>query len=195
MTSKFPEPAISPGRRTLLAAAAALMAGAFLAAPAAQAASAADLDRSASNALHQLYASSSKARELAARSKAVLIFPKIAKAGFVFGAQGGEGVMRVHGKTTGYYSIAAGSFGLQAGVQTFGDAMFFITPSALEYLKNSKGWAIGAGPTVVVVDAGAAKTLDTTNLTQDVYAMPFGQKGLMAGITLEGSKITRIHPK
>ena len=182
-------------RRSALAAGLALAGGSIVAVSAAEAASASELDRAATKALRELYADSPKAKQLAAKSRAILVFPKVAKAGFVFGAQGGEGVMRVHGKTTGYYSTAAASFGLQAGVQVFGYALFFITQSALDYLKKSEGWAIGAGPSVVIVDAGAAKTLDTTNLTQDVYAMPFGQKGLMAGITLEGSKITRIHPK
>ena len=186
-------PLLALTRRTALAAALAL-AGASVVGVSTASAGAADLDRSASAALRKLYADSPKARQLAARSKAVLIFPKITKAGFIVGAQGGSGVMRVRGKTAGYYGIAAGSFGFQAGAQQFGYALFFITQSAMDYLKKSDGWAIGAGPTVVVVDAGLAKTLDTTNLTQDVYAIPFGQKGLMAGISLEGSKITRIHP-
>ena len=86
------------------------------------------------------------------------------------------------------------TFGFQAGVQTFSYALFFITDSALAYLSKSNGWAIGTGPSVVVVDEGFAKTLNTTTLSQDVYAMPFGQKGLMAGLGLEGSKITQIHP-
>ncbi len=181
-------------RRTALASALSLAGGSVMGVSAAFAASARDLDREASAALQKLYAASPKARQLTARSRAVLIFPKITKAGFIVGAQGGNGVMRSHGKTIGYYSVAAGSFGLQAGAQQFGYALFFVTQSALDYLKKNEGWAIGAGPSVVVVDAGFAKTLDTTNLTQDVYAMPFGQKGLMAGISLEGSKISRIHP-
>jgi lipid-binding SYLF domain-containing protein len=182
-------------RRTALASGLAVAGASLAGVQAAEAATAAELDQRASAALRKLYADSPKAKQLAAKSRAILIFPKVAKAGFVFGAQGGEGVLRVHGKTAGYYNTVAASFGLQAGVQVFGYALFFITQSALDYLKKSEGWAIGAGPSVVVVDAGLAKTLDTTNLTQDVYAIPFGQKGLMAGITLEGSKISRIHPK
>ena len=160
----------------------------------AQAATAAELDASASAALRKLYASSSRARELSRRARAVLIFPRITKAGFVVGGQGGDGVLRVGGKTTGYYRIAAASFGFQAGAQTFGYALFLVTRSALDYLRSSKGWAIGTGPSVVIIDQGAAKQADTTTLSQDVYAMPFNQKGLMAGISLEGSKISQIHP-
>ena len=160
----------------------------------AQAATAAELDASASAALRKLYAGSSRARELSHRARAVLIFPRITKAGFVVGGQGGDGVLRIGGKTVGYYRIAAASFGFQAGAQTFGYALFLVTRSSLDYLRSSKGWAIGTGPSVVIIDQGAAKQADTTTLTQDVYAMPFNQKGLMAGISLEGSKISQIHP-
>jgi lipid-binding SYLF domain-containing protein len=180
-------------RRAILTVGAGI-AGAALVGPGQAAAGAAALDADATASLHQLLDDSDKARQLAARARGVLIFPKIVKAGFMVGAQGGDGVLRIKGVTTGYFRIVAGSFGFQAGMQTFSYAMFFITRSSLEYLRKSKGWAIGTGPSVVIADAGFAKTLNTTTLSQDVYAMPFGQKGLMAGIGLEGSKISRIFP-
>jgi lipid-binding SYLF domain-containing protein len=162
---------------------------------AADAASASDLRSSASEALRKLYARNSHARELGRRARGVLVFPRIAKAGFIFGGQGGEGVLFVGGKPDGYYSIGAASFGLQAGAQVFGYALFFITRSSLDYLRKSDGWAIGTGPRVVVLKEGAAVEADTTTVTQDVYAMSFNQAGLMASLSLEGSKISRIHPK
>ncbi len=110
----------------------------------------------------------------------------------MIGAQSGNGVLFEGGLPTGYYNISAGSFGLQAGVQSFSYALFFMTNSALSYLSSSHGWSIGSGPTVVVLDKGAAASITSTTLTQDVYAIPFGQTGLMAGIGLEGSKITSI---
>jgi lipid-binding SYLF domain-containing protein len=122
------------------------------------------------------------------------VFPRIIKAGLLVGGQGGDGVLRVGGKTAGYYNIAAASFGLQAGAQRFSYALFFMTDSSLKYLEDSDGWSIGSGPSVVVMDKGAAASLTSTTVTQDVYAFPFGQHGLMAGLGLEGSKITRIHP-
>ena len=100
--------------------------------------------------------------------------------------QGGDGALKEGNKTVGYYNIAAASFGLQAGAQTFSYALFFMTNSALKYLENSDGWSIGSGPSVVVLDKGAAASVTSTTLTQDVYAIPFGQRGLMAGIGLEG---------
>jgi lipid-binding SYLF domain-containing protein len=157
-------------------------------------ASAASIDAEASAALQKLYGQSDKAQELGRRARAILIFPKIKKAGFMVGGLGGDGVLRQGGRSASYYSIYAGTVGLQAGVQTYSFALFFITQSAIDYLRKSDGWAIGSGPSVVVVDQGKAKTMNTTTLSQDVYAMPFGQKGLMAGLGLEGSKITPIHP-
>ena len=159
------------------------------------AASRAELELSASEALKRLYAAGPKAQELARKARAILIFPHITKAGFMIGGQRGEGVLRIRGRTAGYYRITAASFGLQAGAQTFSYALFFITQSALDYLNKSDGWAIGSGPSVVVADEGFARSMNTTTLTQDVYAMPFGQSGLMAGLGLEGSKISRFTPE
>jgi len=102
--------------------------------------------------------------------------------------------MIVNGKTTGYYNIAAASYGLQAGVQEFGYVMFLMTDSARSYVNKSSGWEVGVGPTVVVVDAGVATSLTTTTAKDDVYAFIFSQKGLMAGLGIQGSKITKINP-
>lgn len=181
-------------RRAVLGGTAALL-GAAAFAPEADAASASELASSGRRSLARLEARSPRARELGEKARAVLIFPKIAKAGFIVGGQGGEGVLLTHGKVDGYYSIGAASFGFQAGVQVYGYALFFITESALSYLHKSEGWAIGTGPSVVVIKEGAAKQADTTTLTQDVYAVSFNQEGLMGSLSLEGSKITRIHPK
>jgi lipid-binding SYLF domain-containing protein len=165
-----------------------------IAAKPAEAASTAQIDRGATRALSQLYAAQPGASALGKRAAAILVFPTIVKAGLVIGGQTGVGTLRVGGKTVGYYNISAASYGLQAGMQTFSYVLFFMTESSLKYLTESGGWAIGSGPSVVVLDKGAAKSLTTTTLTQDVYAFPFGQRGLMAGIGLEGSKITRVQP-
>lgn len=158
------------------------------------ASSAREINSDADRALNQLFAAQPKARELSRKAKAVLIFPKIYKGGLMIGGLSGDGVLRVNSKATAYYNISAASFGLQAGAQKYSFALFFMTEEALAYLRKSDGWAIGSGPSVVMVDKGAAANMTTTTLTQDVYAFPFGQKGLMAGLGLEGSKITRINP-
>ena len=166
----------------------------FLYSGPADAASASKINREADAALRKLYDTEAKARELSRSARAILIFPKIIKAGLVVGGQSGDGVLRVGGKTSGYYNISAASYGLQAGVQTFSYALFFMTESALDYLNKSDGWQIGTGPSVVLVDKGIARGLTSTTVTQDVYSFAFGQRGLMAGLGLEGSKITRIRP-
>jgi lipid-binding SYLF domain-containing protein len=151
-----------------------------------------EIDQSVTVALSDLYAHNEASRTLGAKAKAVLVFPDIKKGAFIVGAQWGYGALRKGGTTVGYYRTAAASYGFQAGVKKFGYALFFMTDSALAYLDASGGWAIGTGPSVVVVDQGAARSLTTTNLRSDVYAFVFSQKGLMGGIGLEGSKITKV---
>jgi lipid-binding SYLF domain-containing protein len=180
-----------PSRRAAVAGglAATLCATAGLAAPVDR-----QLEADARAALQQLYATTPKAAELGRKARAVLIFPKIVKAGFMIGGENGTGVLFQGGRAVGQYRISAGSFGLQAGAQTFGYALFFMGPDSLAYLDKSGGWALGSDPNVVVIDKGAAMTVNTATLSQSVYAMPFGQHGLMGGIGLQGSKISRINP-
>ena len=159
----------------------------------ARAATAAQLNADGKAALSRLYAQSSRATRYARDARAILVFPKIVKAGFMIGGQGGEGVLFEQGKPVAYYKIGAASFGLQAGGQSFSYALFLMNDSALTYLRKSDGWAIGSGPSVVVIDKGVAKSTTSTTVAKDVYAFPFGQKGLMAGLGLEGSKISRIN--
>jgi lipid-binding SYLF domain-containing protein len=159
-----------------------------------RAASAAEIDRSAKAALNSLYASSSAALSVGKKAKAVLVFPRILKAGFVAGLQRGDGGLIVNGKTVAYYNTVAASYGLQAGVQKFGYAMFFMTDASLAYLHKSGGWEVGTAPSLVVVDTGIARSLSTTTLKKGIYVFFFGQKGLMAGFGLQGTKITQYTP-
>jgi len=161
----------------------------------AKAAGAAEIERDVTRAMKQLYGSNPGARMLSQSARAVLVFPKIIKAGFVLGGQYGQGAMRERGYSVGYYSTAAASFGFEAGGTEFGYALFFMDDESLAYFKRSRGWEIGAGPTVVLVNEGIAKSLSSTTLQKGVYAYFFNQKGLMAGASVQGSKITRIHPR
>jgi len=158
------------------------------------AATAEELNRDGRKALHQLYATNTKAREIAEQCSAILVFPTVIKAGFIFGAQGGEGVLFQNGEPAGYYQTTAVSYGLQAGVQKFGYVLFFMNHKALAYLHKSDGWEIGVGPSIVIVDEGVARSMSSTTLQKDIYAFIFSQKGLMAGLGLQGTKITQIHP-
>ena len=122
----------------------------------------------------------------------MLIFPSIVKGGLGFGGAYGEGEMRQGGAVEGYYSTFTGSWGLQAGAQQYGYAVFLMNNDAVNYVKESEGWEIGVGPTVVLVNAGVAQNLSTTSLQEDAYAFIFDQKGLMAGISIEGTKINKL---
>ena len=160
-----------------------------------QAQKAAELDKKVDQALAKLLAESEAAKNLSKVAKGILVFPTVKKAGFMVGGQRGEGALRVAGKTTGYFKTTAASFGLQAGGQKFSYAMFFMTDGALEYLKKSDGWEVGVGPSIVVVDEGAARALTTSTAKESIYVFFFGQKGLMAGLGIQGSKISKFEPK
>ena len=178
---------------------AALVAAAVGFGPAAMAAdmaknSAATLNSDGQKALNSLYAKVPAAKAIGGKAAAVLVFPKVTKAGFGIGGQYGEGVLLKGGKPVAYYNTAGLSTGLQAGAQTYGYAMFFMNDAAIGSLNKAEGFEVGVGPSVVVMNEGMAKSTTTTTLDKDVYAFIFGQKGLMAGVGLQGSKITRIHP-
>jgi lipid-binding SYLF domain-containing protein len=158
------------------------------------------LDGDIHAAIQHLLKTSPEARELASSAKGALVFPNVVKAGFLVGGLYGNGAL-VRRKAEGgyyianYYTLAAGSYGLQAGVQTFGYDLALMTDAAVEYVETSKGWEFSMGPSIVVVDKGTAGTLVSTRLTSnaEVYAFTFGQKGLMAGLGMQGSKITRLN--
>jgi lipid-binding SYLF domain-containing protein len=159
-----------------------------------QAASAAELEQSAKAALGSLYASNSAARVVGKRAKAILVFPRIVKAGFMVGAQRGDGALLVDGKAVAYYNTVAASYGIQAGIQKFGYAMFFLTDASLNYLRKTGGFEVGTAPSLVVVDTGIARSLSTTTLKKGIYVFFFSQKGLMGGLGLQGTKITQFTP-
>jgi lipid-binding SYLF domain-containing protein len=152
-----------------------------------------ELDDDSAAALRSLYDGSLAARALGQKAAGILVFPNIVKAGFLFGAQFGEGTLFQGGRKVANYRSVAASYGFQAGVQAFGYAMFFMTDAALDYLNKSEGWEVGVGPSLVVIDTGFAKNLTTSTIQSDIYAFVFDQKGLMGGIGIQGSKITRVN--
>jgi lipid-binding SYLF domain-containing protein len=171
----------------------ALVAAAGLPAAPAAAETTSDLEKRARRALDALTAKVPAARELAKEAKAVLVFPRVTRVGLVFGGQHGEGVLFRDGKASDYYySILGASWGMQAGAQQFGYAMFFMNDAALDALASSSGIEVGLGPTVVVVDQGVAQTFSTLNTRSDIYAFVFSQRGLMAGLGLQGNRIAKI---
>jgi len=154
-----------------------------------------EINRDVDIALGTLYKTTPSAKKLAKISKGILVFPNIIQGGLVVGGQYGVGALRVNGKTTGYYNTVAASYGLQAGAQTFGYALFFLDQKSLEYLKKSDGWELGSNPSVVLVDKGMTREISSTTANSGIYAFFFHQKGLMADVSIQGSKITAIHPE
>lgn len=155
-------------------------------------ASADGLNSESRAALRQLLAQNGAARKVASNAIGVLVFPRILKAGFVFGGQGGEGILFENGRRAGRYRTFAASYGFQAGVQKFGYALFFMDRRAFDWVNQTRGWTIGTGPSVVIVDQGMARSIDTQTLHSGIYAFTFDQQGLMAGVGIQGSKIARI---
>lgn len=151
-----------------------------------------NIDAMSVSALDSLTQNNAAARAIAAKSRAVLVFPSIVKAGLVFGGAYGEGELRRGSNVVGYYNSFTGSWGLQAGAQSYGYAVFLMNEAAEDYVTTSDGWEIGVGPTVVVVDQGVAENISSSTLQDDAYAFIFDQKGLMAGVSIEGTKITKV---
>jgi lipid-binding SYLF domain-containing protein len=151
-----------------------------------------DINKHADEALEVLFRTNPVAADIAKQSRAVLVFPSIVKAGLVFGGAYGEGELKRGRLILNYYNSFSASWGLQIGAQAYGYAVFLMNEKALEYIDRSEGWEIGVGPTVVIVSEGVAKNLSTTTLKDDAYAFIFDQEGLMAGISIEGSKISKI---
>jgi lipid-binding SYLF domain-containing protein len=154
----------------------------------------AELNKNAQAALDSLYSKVPEAKEIGAKAQAILVFPRVTKAGLGIGGQRGEGALMKGGTVVAYYNTTGGSIGLQAGAQTYGYAMFFMNDKALQQLDKADGFEVGVGPSVVVLDEGKAKNVTTTTAKEDIYAFVFGQKGLMAGLGIQGNKITKINP-
>lgn len=152
----------------------------------------AQIDAGSRAALNKLIKDNAAAKAIHNQSRAALVFPSIVKGGLGFGGAYGEGELIQNGRTVDYYSSFTGSWGLQAGAQSYGYVVFLMNDEAIRYLGQSDGWEIGVGPNVVLVNAGVAQNLSTSTLKEDAYAFIFDQKGLMAGVSIEGTKITKL---
>jgi lipid-binding SYLF domain-containing protein len=185
------EPRMNPDRRHLLALAATLAATAGIASGA-RAADAEVIEARVERALQELFASVDGAADLYENARGVLIMPEVTKAGLLVGGAYGEGALRVGGQTVGYYSVAAASFGLQAGVQSSKQALFFMTDESLARFRAADGWEIGADAEFTLPGKGVNIGVDSTTRRAPVVAVVFGQDGIMAGASIEGAKYSPI---
>ncbi|GAC1328113.1 MAG: lipoprotein [Collimonas sp.] len=142
--------------------------------------------------LSKLYQTAPASRELVARAKGVLVFPEVLQASFIVGAEYGKGALRVGGRTEGYYSTTAGSVGFQAGAQSKAIVLLFMTQDALDKFRNSNGWTVGADATVVLANIGANGSIDTNTAQQPIVGFVTTNGGLIAGVSLQGAKISKI---
>lgn len=161
----------------------------------ASAADAKEIDADVDLALKEFTEKIAGSEEFLKSAKGILVLPSVYKAGFVFGAEYGEGALRVGGKTVGYYSMAAASFGFQLGAQKTSLIMMFMKDAALEKFQKSAGFELGVDANATLITVGAGGSLDTTKLAEPILAFVFSQRGLMAGLTLEGSKFTKLDRK
>lgn len=156
--------------------------------------SAADIDSKADAALTQLYAENALARTLADQAVGILVFPSVFKAGLIAGGAYGEGVLRTGGQSVAYYSTAAASIGLQAGAEARSEVIMFLDQQALDDFRAAQGWEAGVNGNVTVIGgrAAGAGSLDTSTIKDPIVGFIFGQEGLMAGVTFQGSKYTKL---
>ena len=150
------------------------------------------IDANVDSSLSRLYAQDPSSREMISKARGVLVFPSIIAAGFVVGGSYGEGALRVRGRTTEYYSTAAGSVGLLAGAESKSVYLLFMTDEALAKFRASKGWTVGADASVTLVNVGASASVDSKTVQQEIVGYVLTNGGLMANVSLEGTKITPI---
>jgi lipid-binding SYLF domain-containing protein len=156
---------------------------------------AAEIDAAVKDAVKRFSTEVKGGPEFLNSAKGMLVFPKVYKGGFIVGVEGGEGALLVGGQTADYYKTAAASWGLQAGAQAKTVIVAFMTDEALQKFRNSSGWKAGVDGSVAMVDVGAGAALDTKTVKDPVVGFVFGQKGLMANLTLEGSKYEKFTPQ
>ena len=157
-----------------------------------QARSAKEIDVSVDVALNRFKNEVPGANEFLKNAKGVLVIPNVIRVGFFIGGEYGEGALLVGGKTVDYYSLAAGSFGLQIGAQSKIVVLVFMEENALTTFRDSLGWTAGVDGSIVFIDYGAGRSANTDNMRDPVVGFVFGVKGLMANLSLEGTKYTKI---
>lgn len=152
----------------------------------------ATIDGTADNAVKAFEKKVPQANDLFKGAKGVLVMPALYKAGFIGGAQYGEGVLRVDGKPVDYYNFVALSFGLQAGAEKISMIMVFNSDEALATFRRNPGFEVGVDANVTLITIGESASFDTTKTGQPIVAFTFAQRGAMAGVSLKGAKFTRL---
>jgi lipid-binding SYLF domain-containing protein len=151
------------------------------------------IDTTVDAALGELYRQVPGSRDLVNRAQGVLVFPSVLEAGFIVGASRGDGALRVGGKTVSYHATTSGSFGLQAGAQSTAVFLLFMTKDALANFQNSRGWTVGADASVTLLTVGASAQMTTATAQQPVIGYVLSNRGLMAGVSIDGARVTNLN--
>lgn len=151
-----------------------------------------EIDTDCDAALARLYRTVPGSQELVGKARGVLVFPSVIGAGFLVGGNYGRGTLRTDGRTAGYFNTIGGSFGFQFGAQSRAVVYAFMTQRALERFMRSSGWSAGADATVALVKMGANGKVDTSTAVNPIEAFVLTNTGLMAGVSLEGAKVSRL---
>jgi len=144
------------------------------------------------NAVSRLYREAAGSQELVARSAGMLVFPSVVSGGFIVAGSHGQGALRKAGKTAGYYSISAASVGLTAGGQSRALFILFMTPESLKRFEASSGWTAGVDANVTMISLGANARVNTQDVRQDVVGFALSNAGLMADLSVNGTRINRL---
>jgi lipid-binding SYLF domain-containing protein len=150
------------------------------------------INASVDNALAELYRQVPGSKDLVGRAQGVLVFPAVLEAGFIVGASRGDGALRVGGKTVSFHRTTAGSIGLQAGAQSTAMFILFMTEDALRSFQKSRGWTAGVDASVTMISVGASAQMTTATAQQPVIGYVLSNSGLMAGVTVNGARVTRL---
>jgi len=160
--------------------------------PLGNAASKQEINARVKETMESFYSHSLAGKQLAKQAAGILVFPKVIKAGFLFGGEYGEGALMVNRKIVDYYATAGASFGFQAGAQFMSQIVLFMDKESLEKFRQSEGWKVGVDGSVAIAETGTGTDIDTQTAKQKIIGFVFSNKGLMFNLSLEGSKFTKI---
>lgn len=187
------KPPNSPARILRVLSLSLLIVGVLLPSQASYAASAKEINIKVNSALKRFSREIAGGQHFLNTANGVLVFPEVIKAGFGIGGEYGEGALRIGGRTVGYYNTAAASIGFQLGGQVKTVVIVFLKQQALDKFRNSDGWKVGVDGSVALIEWGVGQDINTMDISDPVVGFVFNNKGLMYNLTIEGSKITRLH--
>jgi lipid-binding SYLF domain-containing protein len=138
-----------------------------------------------------LYDSAPGARELAAKARGILVFPRVVDGGLIVGGEYGRGQLSIDGRNAGSYKVTSISLGLQAGLQSQSLVLMFMSQEALDRFTSTSSWTAGADASVALGRVGANGRIETLGDT-GVIAFALTNAGLMAGAKIDGTRISKL---